>query len=584
MAQQIILKRNRDVYNGQSQAIEALNKLTFSIGEPVIVRYFDTNTNTLRILLAIGTSDGYGPSSYRLIATFDSIDDLTQSLSALSAVFNMHEDTLANGTTSGHVLDSADSDLEFINGIAKLKKGSVALDTLEKASRSGVIGISSSDLASSDGQATPKLLDWATVMQGLWESGFKPINKLTFSSPGASDVSISSNSLLGDDVKISFDNNFKITRVSGNQATISFTGTVSGDGNGGGGGTTITGELNTIVGPVRVTGSPSALITSFSDEEIAFPIAPTIDDPVQAGDINDTPNSNVVPTVGYVNTKISNALAANDAMHYMGTFNPSTQSLPAANAGDLYVVSLSGAISGLSSNVHAGDMLICFKDSTPPKTPNNWQLVEVHSGTVMGPATSVDSNLVAFDGSTGKVLKDSGIKMSEIVKGSTRVLAGSGLELAANPTGELGQGDIMVAHSKVTKEVAGAGNVVTGIETNDYGHVTKITYGQGATGSGLEGIAYVSSESDGKGWEGQTVMPGYFMNSAFLSDNTLFLFAGKLPGTVKVNDAGTAKYLVDAIVGKNVVSSANEYPVITEVADDKLQLSVVIPKIDGGEF
>ena len=576
MAQQIFFKRNRDIYNSQSLAVDALNKLTFSNGEPVVVQYVDQATSSVRILFAIGIANGYGPDKYRLISTFSNFEELTSSLQALSAIFSLHEDTLANDTTPGHVYDSAESDLEYKNGIATLKKGSIAFDVLEQASQSGIIGISSKDLSVSNGQVSPKLLNWSSVTEELFNSGYRPIQKLTIG-----DVSLTSRSPLGDDIKITLDNNFSVTQTSPNQATISFVGEITG-GEGGGSGTPITGELNTIAGPVKIQGNPGSLVTSFSNDDIAFPVTPSIDKPVSVGDINDTPTSDLVSTVGYVNSKISQALAANDAMHYKGTFNPTTQTLPIAGAGDMYVISATGNINGLGV-VHSGDMIICFKDNTSAQYPSNWQIVEVHTGTVSGPSTSVDSNLVAFDGSTGKVIKDSGIKTSDIVKGNRRVGAGSGLELVGNISGELGQGDVVVAHSKVTKEVKGSGNVVTGIETNDYGHVTKITYGQGGTGSGLEDVLYSSSESDGKGWSGQFVSPGYFINGIALENSTLHLFAGKMPGTVRVNALGNAQYLADAIVGKSN-TTINEYPVLAEVSEDKLQLSVLINRIDGGEF
>ena len=90
MAQQIFFKRNRDIYNSQSLAVDALNKLTFSNGEPVVVQYVDQATSSVRILFAIGIANGYGPDKYRLISTFSNFEELTSSLQALSAIFSLH--------------------------------------------------------------------------------------------------------------------------------------------------------------------------------------------------------------------------------------------------------------------------------------------------------------------------------------------------------------------------------------------------------------------------------------------------------------------------------------------------------------
>jgi hypothetical protein len=60
------------------------------------------------------------------------------------------------------------------------------------------------------------------------------------------------------------------------------------------------------------------------------------------------------------------------------------------------------------------------------------------TGNVDGPTSSTDNNLVAFDGVTGKLIKDSGISTSGIVANTRQVNAGTGLtgggDLSANRT------------------------------------------------------------------------------------------------------------------------------------------------------
>lgn len=119
----------------------------------------------------------------------------------------------------------------------------------------------------------------------------------------------------------------------------------------------------------------------------------------------------------YMDLLISTA----NALVYKGTINCSgNPNYPAADAGYLYIVSVAGKIGGASgSNVEVGDLAICNTDSTVSgdhaTVGSSWNLVEKNiDGAVVGPAASVDENIVVFDGTTGKLIKDSAVSLANL--------------------------------------------------------------------------------------------------------------------------------------------------------------------------
>ncbi len=120
---------------------------------------------------------------------------------------------------------------------------------------------------------------------------------------------------------------------------------------------------------------------------------------------------------GEITDKIDSRLNAVDAMIYKGTLaggstSPGTLT-PAANAGHTYKVSTAGYING--TKVEVGDMLICQKDSTAAAGSSNyatinanWNYIQTNiDGYVIGPASSTSGNFALFDGTTGKIIKNS---------------------------------------------------------------------------------------------------------------------------------------------------------------------------------
>ena len=126
-----------------------------------------------------------------------------------------------------------------------------------------------------------------------------------------------------------------------------------------------------------------------------------------------------VPTSKAVWTAVSNGIAAADAMIYRGTFAGGSTGeygalTPFANNGWTYKVTTAGKIDGKA--VEIGDMLICNTDGTSAATSSNystiaanWDVIQANiDGAVTGPSQSTNAHVAVFDGSTGKVIKDSG--------------------------------------------------------------------------------------------------------------------------------------------------------------------------------
>lgn len=148
-----------------------------------------------------------------------------------------------------------------------------------------------------------------------------------------------------------------------------------------------------------------------------------------------------VATQKAVKTYADTLIGANDAMVYKGALDCSTNpNYPAGLIGDTYKVSVAGKIGGGSGpNVQVGDMIICITDSASGDHATvgaNWNIIQVNiDGAVIGPASSTDSGIALYDGTSGKLLKNS-IKLlpSGDVVGhtDTQTLSGKSISLSSN--------------------------------------------------------------------------------------------------------------------------------------------------------
>ncbi len=129
-----------------------------------------------------------------------------------------------------------------------------------------------------------------------------------------------------------------------------------------------------------------------------------------------------IPSEKAVRDAIEAVLGAADAMVYKGVIDCSgNPNYPAADAGHTYKVSAAGKIGGASGEkVEVGDMIICITDGTASGTQaavgTNWNIIQVNiDGAVTGPASAVDGNIATYDGTSGKVIDDSGLAAQDVI-------------------------------------------------------------------------------------------------------------------------------------------------------------------------
>ena len=68
-----------------------------------------------------------------------------------------------------------------------------------------------------------------------------------------------------------------------------------------------------------------------------------------------------------------------------------------------------------------GDLIVCVKDYADPAADADWTAVQTNiDGAVTGPQSATDGNLPAFDGATGRIVKDSGLAVADLSDAVTR--------------------------------------------------------------------------------------------------------------------------------------------------------------------
>ena len=180
--------------------------------------------------------------------------------------------------------------------------------------------------------------------------------------------------------------------------------------------------------------------------------------------------------------KVNGLLAAANALVYKGmragaatTGNNTYGALtPAADCGDIYIVSSPGYINGLY--VEIGDMLICTSDDTAAASAStytsirtNWNIIQTSEGTVSTSETSVnDGNIVLFSGTTGRFIKNSS-------KSLTTTTPTSASEDTTIPTSKAVWNAIAALDGNLNSTTPGVGKTLTAFSQTD--GVVSATFG-----------------------------------------------------------------------------------------------------------
>lgn len=257
-------------------------------------------------------------------------------------------------------------------------------------------------------------------------------------------------------------------------------------------------------------------------------------------------NSTKIATTAFVTSAISASFGANDAMLFKGTIGSSGATiteLPATHSqGWTYKVATAGTYAGKVCEV--GDMIICVTDGT---TANNdhWTVVQTNiDGAVTGPSSSTDAHVATFNGTTGKVIKDSGYTIGKSVP-SNAVFTDTKVTLPENhytPATVTGQ-DKTASASGAT--AAWSIDVVKGVtlNTDGKGHVTglSVTSGKLPANPNINTTYTLSGAASGDTWV-TTLTP----SSGSATTSTV-----PTMGAATANAAGSAGLVPAPSSGKN---------------------------------
>jgi hypothetical protein len=162
-----------------------------------------------------------------------------------------------------------------------------------------------------------------------------------------------------------------------------------------------------IYSPIQITENQVTDLTTHLNEKAplaspAFTGVPTA--PTAAVGTNTTQ----IATTEFVTTAIGNI---GEAMHYIGAINSESGLRTSGEAGDTYKVATAGTYLGYKCEV--GDMIIANKDYSAALTSADVDVIQTNiDGAVSGPASATDGAFVLFDGTTGKLIKNSRVNPS----------------------------------------------------------------------------------------------------------------------------------------------------------------------------
>lgn len=132
-------------------------------------------------------------------------------------------------------------------------------------------------------------------------------------------------------------------------------------------------------------------------------------------------NTTQIANTAFVKAEINSVLAASDAMIFKGTLGTggTITTLPANHSvGDTYKVITAGTYADNTCEV--GDMIVCITNGTSANNAH-WTVIQTNTdGHVTGPTNAVANHIPVFDGTTGKLIKDSGFTIGTSVPANAK--------------------------------------------------------------------------------------------------------------------------------------------------------------------
>lgn len=275
-------------------------------------------------------------------------------------------------------------------------------------------------------------------------------------------------------------------------------------------------------------------------------------------------NSSSKIPVSAVVKAYADSLVIAGGMVYKGVIDCSgNPNYTASSTGWVYVVSVAGKIGGASgATVEVGDMIICTVTNaggTQAAVGAYFDIVQANlTGVVIGPSSATNNRVAAFDGATGKLIKDSGYlaqdasttqkgftQLSNLYNGTSQTLATTEKALSdglATKEPTLTKGNL-TANSPLSQS-GGTGAVIGSGVSLSIGNASADGTTKGAStyiasdfndnGSGLISLDYAN------GQKASGSQPGFLSSADWTTFNSKepVLTKGNLTGTTPVSVTG----------------------------------------------
>ncbi len=142
-------------------------------------------------------------------------------------------------------------------------------------------------------------------------------------------------------------------------------------------------------------------------------------------------NDTSIATTAFVQAAIVSYVQTFDVSVFKGATDASgNPNYPAAQAGEFYRISVAGKIGGASGKVvEVGDIYMAIADNAggnEATVGSSWIVLQTNiDGAVVGPVSSVAGDIPTFSNTSGKVLQDSGVLLTDLAPKASPAFTGN---------------------------------------------------------------------------------------------------------------------------------------------------------------
>lgn len=285
-----------------------------------------------------------------------------------------------------------------------------------------------------------------------------------------------------------------------------------------------------------------------------------------------TNNTGAIPLSNAVKSYVDNLFSTNDAMVFKGTVGSGGTYTVAAfntlalyNAGDTFKVITAGTIRGKVCEV--GDLLIATVDRASGALDADWVVIQTNiDGAVTGPASAAHNSVALFNGTTGKIIKDSAISFETTLSTGSDSNVPTSKAIATYVTSRGYVTSSGVTSVTGTSPIASSGGATPVISVaTGYTIPTTTEKGNYDTAYNHSQVAHAPSSaqknSDITKAEIEAKLTGVITTHSHADNNTTYTFAtGTTNGTFKVTPSGGSSTSVSIYgLGSAAYTSTSNY-------------------------